>query len=744
MATITRPQAQERISFPVTGMTCAACQARVQRALQAEPGVSDATVNLVTASAAVDYDPTTVTPQRLIDAVRATGYDASLPRAEDDSVAKSAQVEIAHARALSIKAATSVVAGVLAMGLSMGAMGATGVNYALLGLTAAIIAWAGRDIYRAAWKTIQHRSADMNVLVTLGTAAAFIYSIAATVAPGLFARNGIAPEVYYEAVIFIIGLVLAGRAIEARARTRTTDALRKLASLLPNTARVQRGDDWQDVPLGQVRPGDLVLARPGERLPVDGKIVDGASEVDESMLTGEPLPVAKSAGDGVVGGTLNTIGSFHYTATSVGSDSVLSRIAKLMRDAQLSRAPVQKLADRVSAVFVPTVLAIAVVTFAVWLIAGGLAALPHAIVAAVSVLIIACPCAMGLAVPTAVMVATGRGAELGLLIKGGEILQRAGDVDTVVFDKTGTITEGQPQVARVVSLPGYDENDVLALAASLESHSEHPLASAIVKKAGERGIAVVPVSDFRSRTGSGVTGVVRDQNVAVGNAVFMRELNPSVTPSTGMSDERPGESELFVMASGRVIGAIIVSDVVRPTARPAVEQLRRLGVETVIVTGDRRAPAEAAAKEVGISNVVAEVRPEDKVDVVRNLQREGRVVAMVGDGVNDAPALAQSDVGMSMPKGTDIAVEASDVALLRSDLSAVPTAIALSRRTMRTMRQNLFWAFVYNVIGIPVAAGVLYPILGVLLNPVIASAAMALSSVSVVMNSLRLRHVELV
>ena len=732
---------EQRISFPVTGMTCAACQARVQRALRAEPGVSDATVNLVTNSAAVVYDSATVTPQRLIDAVRATGYDASLPKVEGDAIHEDDRAADEHARTLTTKAIVSVIAGVVAMALTMMAMGSTAVNLGLLGLTALIIGWAGRDIYRSAWKTMRHRSADMNVLVTLGTAAAFTYSTVATVAPSLFSRNGIAPEVYYEAVIFIIGLVLAGRAIEARARGRTTAALRRLATLLPSSARVEQSGAWRDIPLAQVKPGDVILVRPGERLPVDGKIVDGASEVDESMLTGEPLPVAKTTGDSVVGGTVNATGSFRYVATSVGSNSVLARIAKLMRDAQLSRAPVQKLADRVSAVFVPTVLAIATVTFVVWLAIAGVAALPHAIVAAVSVLIIACPCAMGLAVPTAVMVATGRGAELGLLIKGGEILQRAGDIDTVVFDKTGTITEGRPRVSRVVPQPGVSERELLELAAALENHSEHPLAGAIVKAAGERGIGAKRVEQFRSLTGSGVTGLVDGMSIAVGNAALTRELGLDLSTPDAVP---VGESELFVVADRKLLGKIVVADIVRESSRSAIDRLRELGIQTVLVTGDRRAPAESAASMVGIRTIVAEVLPEEKVDVVKGLQRDGHVVAMVGDGVNDAPALAQADVGISMPKGTDIAVEASDVALLRSDLNAVPIAISLSRRTMRTMKQNLFWAFVYNVIGIPIAAGVLYPVVGTLLNPVIASAAMALSSVSVVMNSLRLRNARLV
>ncbi|HMI45003.1 MAG TPA: heavy metal translocating P-type ATPase, partial [Gemmatimonadaceae bacterium] len=452
-------QNEDSISFPVTGMTCAACQARVQRALAAEPGVIDASVNLLTNSAAVRYDAAAVAPERLIDAVRATGYDAELPRTDPiplqvDSAQENAEAR--ESRLLAIKATVSVIAGTLGMLLSMLLMGNLVVNYVLLALTTGILLWAGRDIYRRAWKALLHRSANMNTLIALGTGSAFIYSVVATVAPDLFARNGIAPDVYYEAVMFIIGLVLAGRAIEARARRKTSAALRKLVTLLPPNARVEQGSTWVEKPLAQVRSGETVVIRPGERIPVDGVVIDGASEIDESMLTGEPLPVAKTAGDAVVGGTLNTTGALRYRATSVGADSVLARIVKLMNEAQSSRAPIQQLADRVSAVFVPVVVAIAIATFLAWYVLADTAALPRAIAAAVSVLIIACPCAMGLAVPTAVMVATGRGAELGLLIKGGEILQRAGDVDTVVFDKTGTVTEGTPAVRRVIPLASTD------------------------------------------------------------------------------------------------------------------------------------------------------------------------------------------------------------------------------------------------------------------------------------------------
>jgi P-type Cu+ transporter len=740
---------ENSISFPVTGMTCAACQARVQHALSVEPGVIDASVNLVTRSAAVRYDPAAVSPQDLIEAVRATGYDAELPVAESSPLSTDTareEAEVREARALAIKATVSVLAGALAMLISMLLMGNPIVNYLLLGLTSWILVWAGRDIYRRAWRAIRHRSADMNTLVALGTGSAFIYSLVATVAPSLFARNGIAPDVYYEAVIFIIGLVLAGRAIEARARRKTSDSLRKLVTLLPPTARVETGSAWIDKPLSQVASGEIVVVRPGERIPVDGTIIDGASEVDESMLTGEPLPVAKTIGGKVVGGTLNTTGAFRYRATSVGADSVLARIVKLMRDAQSSRAPIQRLADRVSAVFVPVVVSIAIVTFLSWYFLADTAALPRAIAAAVSVLIIACPCAMGLAVPTAVMVATGRGAELGLLIKGGEILQRAGDVDTVVLDKTGTVTEGTPSVGRVIAIGSMEENMALAAAASLERHSEHPVAAAIVRAAGERGVQFDSVSDFQSHTGSGVTGSVAGHKVAVGNAQLMRELKLEVTDAAGNSEAArsiPGASELFVAVDSRLAAIIVVTDSIRPTSREAVERLERMGIEVLLLTGDRKSTAEQVAKAAGIERVVAEVLPRDKVMEVRALQLKGRVVAMVGDGINDAPALAQSDVGVSMPKGTDIAIEASDIALMRSDLRGVPTAISLSRQTMVTMKQNLFWAFVYNVIGIPIAAGVLYPVTGLMLSPIIASAAMALSSVSVVTNSLRLRNVRL-
>jgi Cu+-exporting ATPase len=735
---------QASVAFPVTGMTCAACEARVQRALTTQPGVLDASVNLLTGSAAVRFHPEVTTAERLVEAVRATGYDAELPAAAPATLApaQNERAEVEHARELAIKATVSVFAGLLMMALTMVAGHNPLTNYTLLGLTSVILLWAGSDIYRRAYKAARHGSADMNTLVALGTGAAYIYSLVATVVPEAFARNGIAPDVYYEAVVFIIGLVLAGRAIEARAKRRTTDALRKLVTLLPPVARIERAGDWVEIPLADVRRGDVVVVRPGERIPVDGEIVDGSSEIDESMLTGEPMPVAKSVGEKVVGGTVNTTGAFRYRATSVGEDSVLARIVRLMRDAQSSRAPIQRLADRVSAVFVPVVVAIAVTTFISWYFLADVAALPRAIAAAVSVLIIACPCAMGLAVPTAVMVATGRGAELGLLIKGGEILQRAGDVDTVVLDKTGTVTEGAPAVVRVIATGNVSESEILGVAASLERHSEHPLASAIVRHAADRGVKLADVGAFQSHTGTGVSGTVGDRPIVVGNASRMLKEGV-IVPPLHTSGAEIGASDIYVAIDGVVRGIIVIADSIRATSREAVSELRTLGIDVVLLTGDRRSTAESIARAAGIDNVVADVLPADKLTEVRSLQQRGKVVAMVGDGINDAPALAQADIGISMPKGTDVAIEASDIALMRSDLRAVPTAISLSRRTMQTMKQNLFWAFIYNVIGIPIAAGVLFPLTGWMLSPIIASAAMALSSVSVVSNSLRLRTVTL-
>ena len=793
------PSSPEKVVIPVTGMTCAACQGRVQRTLSRTPGVVDASVNLMMGNATVSFDAAAVTPDALVATIQKTGYGAELPRPDvsafDEQAARDrAQEEEFHdlrAKALVI-GAVGAIAMLVSMPLMAGdhaaghdvvadpfmrwtmesltpalrgaapwlyAIPTSVLSWALLVVTLGVMAWAGRHFYARAWAAFRHHAADMNTLVAVGTGAAFLYSAVATVAPGLFRAAGLAPDVYYEAVVIIIALILTGNVFEARAKRQTSAALRSLAALQPATARVVRptpdgGTAEVDVPVETVRADDVVVVRPGERVPVDGEVVSGQSAVDESMLTGESLPVEKTAGDRVIGGTINRTGAFRYRATTLGEGSVLAQIVKLMRDAQGSRAPIQGLADRISAVFVPVVLSIAIVTFTTWFVAAHAtgtpagAALVRAFAAAVAVLIIACPCAMGLAVPTAVMVSTGKGAELGVLIKGGEALQRAGDVTTVVLDKTGTVTEGRPTVTDVVPAPGgayagaAGPDDLLALVASLESSSEHPLADAIVRHARDRGYAVRGPEAFESHTGRGATGVVDGVALTVGNAALMAEWAVDVTPLRADAERLAGEGKtpMYAAVDGALAGVVAVADPIKAGSRDAVRRLRSLGLEVVMLTGDHRRTAEAVARAAGIDRVVAEVLPDGKVAEVRRLQAGGRVVAMVGDGVNDAPALAQADVGLAMGSGADVAVEAADVALMRGDLAGVARAIELSRRTMRTMKQNLFWAFAYNVVGIPVAAGVLYPAFGVLLSPILASAAMAFSSVSVVSNSLRLRR----
>jgi len=711
----------ETIHINVGGMTCAACQSHVQHALEEQPGVEKAAVNLMTGDAMVIFDPASVSKDALLEAVRETGYDAELPVAGKDVFQHQEDREaaqVAEARELAIKAVVSLIAGALAMWLSMQFMEVRAAQLGLLCLTIVVMGWAGSRVYAGAFTTAIHGSSDMNTLVALGTGAAFLYSAAVTLAPGLFHSQGIHPQVYYEAAILILAFVMAGKAMEARAKRQTTGALRKLIGLQTPTARVLRQGQEVDLPVSQVRRGDIIIVRPGERLPVDGDVSDGTSFVDESMLTGEPIPVEKQKGDRVIGGTVNSTGSFTYIATTLGESSVLSRIVTLMREAQSSRAPIEKLADRISSIFVPTVLVLSALTFAAWMISG--AGFIRAAATAVAVLIIACPCAMGLAVPTAVMVATGRGAEAGLLIKGGEALEKLRRVDTVILDKTGTLTEGRP---RVVDSDLTDEH--LRLAAALERRSEHPLAQAVVDFAGSRRLTLPSAHEARAVPGKGMEGRVQGHTVLVGHGSFLGER--------GIATARGG---LVVAIDERIVGSLQVEDPLRTSSKSAVEDLKKLGLDVVLLTGDRRSTAEAIAREAGIDHVVAEVLPQGKIDEVKRLKALGRVIAMAGDGINDAPALAQADVGFAMGSGTDIAMEAGDVTLLRADLRGISEAIALSRAAWRVMKQNLFWALAYNVVAIPAAA------LGYL-SPVIASAAMALSSVSVVGNSLRLKKTRL-
>jgi Cu+-exporting ATPase len=592
--------------------------------------------------------------------------------------------------------------------------------------------------------------------VALGTGAAYLYSAASTITPGFFIARGIAPDVYFEAATLIIGLVLVGNTLESRAKGQTASALRKLVQLQPKTATVLRDGIESSVPLELIQNGDHVVVRPGERIPTDGEVISGRSSVDESMLTGESLPVEKTTRDKVIGGTLNQRGSLQYRATSLGADSMLSQIVRLLREAQGSRAPIQRIADRISAVFVPTVLGIAIVTFAAWRVLAPHSGVMQAFAAAVTVLVIACPCAMGLAVPTAVMVATGRGANDGILIKGGEALQRLEKIDTVVLDKTGTITAGRPEVTDFLLISSGSntatgqsknaaEDHVLRATAALERASEHPLAEAVVQYAAARGLNLPQAHDFESFPGLGVVGVVDDETVLIGNPALMKEHGVAVEPlkatAERMSEE--GKTPLWIAIEGRLTAILGVADTIKPGSIEAIRKMHDEGLRVVMLTGDNEHTARAIAQQVNVDEVIAGVLPAGKVEAIKRLQGEHHVVAMVGDGVNDAPALAQADVGLTMASGADIAMDAGDVTLMRSDLKGVAAAVTLSRRTMRVMRQNLFWAFVYNVVGIPVAAGALYPAFGLMLSPVIASAAMALSSFSVVTNSLRLRRLKL-
>ena len=776
----------ERVNIPVTGMTCAACQSFIQRTLAGESGVQDATVNLMLHNATVTFDPRVITPSGLVEKIRSTGYGAELPVANESVLAaqeKNDEDQLRECQQLLWKAWGSVVAGFVAMVASMPLMSMSSVGglqhmkdpfmswsmrvidpalrevapwlysvsdnsirWFLFVLSVFIIGWAGRRFYVKAWSALLHKTADMNTLIALGTGTAFLYSAASTIAPGFFLAHGIAPDVYYEAGILIIGLVLVGNTLESRAKGRTALALRKLVQLQPKTARVLREGLESDVPLEAIQHGDIILVRPGERIPADGEVVSGKSSVDESMLTGESLPIEKEARDRVIGGTLNQRGSLQYRATMLG-ESTLAQIVRLLRDAQGSRAPIQHLADRISAIFVPSVLALAIVTFGAWRFFAHGAGTMQAFAAAVTVLVIACPCAMGLAVPTAVMVATGRGAAFGLLIKGGEALQRLEKIDTVVLDKTGTITAGRPEVTEVLLNPSssVSQDWVLSVAAALERASEHPLGEAVVRHATQNGLTLQRPEEFESLTGQGVVGIVEGHAALIGNVKLMQGYSVSVAPLTEAAEQaaEQGRTPLWVAIDGKLAGIIVIADTVKPTSTEAIRRLHREGMHVVMLTGDNERTAHAIAREVGVDDVIAGVLPQGKVDAIRRLQAQGRSVAMVGDGVNDAPALAQADVGITMATGSDVAMEAGDVTLMRSDLNGVVAAIALSRGTMRVMRQNLFWALAYNVVGIPIAAGVLYPVCGLLLSPVLASAAMAFSSFSVVTNSLRLSRLKL-
>ena len=777
------------VSLPVTGMSCAACARAIEATLKDTPGVEAAAVNFATGRAAVRFDPAAVGLDGLVQAVRDAGYDVIDPRgdAADGRGPVDVQAEPgrlddleqrAHAAAFATlrrKFAVAMALTVPIMVVSMAHLHFEGATLLQLVLAIPVVAYSGSQFYRGAWNSLRHRAADMNTLIATGTGVAFLYSAVVAIAPGLLG-DAASPAVYFEVSTAIITLVLLGRLLEARARGRTSDAIRRLIGLQPRTARVRIDGADVDIPVADVVAGHLVVVRPGERIPVDGEVVEGATAVDESMLTGESLPVDKAPGSMVVGGSVNATGSFLFRATRVGRDTTLQQIIRMVQEAQAGRAPIARLADVISGYFTPLVISFAVATFVVWfdLLPAGARFAP-ALVAFVAVMIIACPCAMGLATPTAILVATGRGAERGILIRGGEILERAGQITTVVLDKTGTITAGRPEVTDVVPAPGTDERDLLAVAAAVERASEHPLAQAVVRAAEARGLTAQTADEVEALPGRGVVGRVDGRRVMIGNAELMRErgvdvdwahgeivrlaaaartvMVVAVAPDRSSSEPTPHRQLRPVIVrtdpsssvpTSVVLGLLGLADTPRAESARAIARLKAMGLEVVMITGDNQATAEAVARLVApsgeIDRVVAGVFPDRKAAEVKALQAVGRVVAMVGDGINDAPALAQADVGIAIGSGTDVAIEAADITLMRSDLNGVADAIRLSRRTLRVIKQNLFWAFVYNVLGIPIAAGALYPFTGWLLNPMIAAAAMSFSSVSVLANSLRLRR----
>ncbi|MBI5572762.1 MAG: copper-translocating P-type ATPase [Desulfomonile tiedjei] len=736
-----------KVTVSVGGMSCAACVRRVERLLKGVPGVQDAQVNLASSKAFLVYDATFEILPDVTAVLADSGYEF-LGVAEQtgrDLVDEARRKEI---KDFKVKLIVGFILSVLVHVGSMGHMVPLvrdiphyQVMVALFLMTSVVVFWVGSRFLIGAIKAARQKTSDMNTLVAVGALSAYLYSSVVTFFPGFFAAGGNAPPVYFDGAAMIVTLILLGRFLEARAKGRTSDAIRKLIGLKPKTARVIRDGTETDLPIDMVKPGDLILVRPGEQVPTDGVVLSGGSSVDESMLTGESIPVEKHVDSQVFGATINRTGSFTFRATKVGAETALAQIIRMVEEAQGSKAPIQRIADKVASIFVPIVFAVAVATFAVWYVLVPDAAFSRALLNFVSVLIIACPCAMGLATPTAVMVGTGVAAEKGILIKGGEILEKAGSLTMVVFDKTGTLTRGQPQVTDVVAADGLAQRDVLQIALSVEAVSEHPLAQAILDRAREEGLTPLPVEQFVALAGFGVKGNMAGRPVILGNLRLMEQegasLNGMAPQVERLSNE--GKTSVLVAEDNTVVGVIGVLDAPRATARETVLALKRMGLKVGIITGDNRKTARAVGDAVGVDEVLAEVLPGDKADEIRRLQQTGHVVAMVGDGINDAPALTAADIGIALASGTDIAIEAGDITLIKNDLRAVPQAIELSLRTMRVIKQNLFWAFFYNSLGIPVAAGVLYPFFGILLNPVFAAAAMALSSVSVVTNSLRLR-----
>ncbi len=739
----------EKATIPIGGMTCASCAATIEKTLNKLDGVSSAGVNFATEKATIEYFPSVLSLSEARKAIEGVGYKVQEMAEEAGVEDREKEARIKEVKILKTKI---TVGAVLSIPLFLGSFpewfpwvpGFLNNFFVLLILATPVQFWVGWQFYTGFWAALKHKSANMNTLIAVGTSAAYLYSLTVTFFPSYFITQGFKAEVYYDTAAIIITLILVGRFLEAKTRGETSEAIKKLMGLQAKTARVIRDGKEMDISVEDVQIEDIVVVRPGEKIPVDGILKEGRSAIDESMLTGESMPVNKKEGDEVFGSTINKTGSFKFTATKVGKDTTLAQIIKLVEEAQGSKAPIQALADRISGIFVPIVIGIATLTFMIWYFFGPVPALTFALVNFVAVLIIACPCALGLATPTAIMVGTGKGAENGVLIRGGEALENAHKINTIILDKTGTLTKGEPAVTDVI-LAGtaFDENEVLFFAATTEKGSEHPLGEAIVKEAEERGIDLRDPKDFNAIPGHGVVAKVDGRSVMLGNLKLMKDEKIDTGAHFEKEAERlagEGKTPMFIAVDGSIAGIVSVADTLKENSPEAVERLHDIGLEVVMITGDNKRTADAIAKLVGIDRVLAEVLPGDKAKEVKKLQKEGKVVAMVGDGINDAPALAQANVGIAIGTGTDVAMEASDITLITGDLMGVVTSIKLSKRTMRIIKENLFWAFAYNTTLIPVAAGVLYPFFGILLNPVFAAIAMALSSISVVSNSLRLKN----
>ncbi len=738
----------EKVVLPIQGMTCASCVKKVEKALSSAKGVVQAGVNFATERATVEYIPEEVSIRDLRKAVEEAGYQV-LEVKEEDIVEKerlAREAELLKLKQKFIIGAVLLVPILILMyggsllekwiGLSMET------NFFIQFLLASPVQfWAGWQFYVGFWKATKHKTSDMNTLIAVGTSAAYLYSLIVTFVPHLIMVKGLMIDAYFDTSAAIIVLILLGRFLEARAKGKTSEAIKKLIGLQPRTARVSRNGEEVDIPVGEGALGDLVVVRPGEKIPVDGVVREGSSAVDESMVTGESLPVEKRAEDIVIGATINKTGTFKFEATKVGKDTVLSQIVRLVQEAQGSKPPIARMVDVIASYFVPIVISIAVITFIIWLLFGPHPAFTYAFLNFIAVLIIACPCALGLATPTSIMVGTGKGAENGILIRGAEALETAHRLDTIVLDKTGTLTKGEPSVTDIIESKSFAEKEILTLAASAEKGSEHPLGEAILRKAKEGGVNLFETRDFQAIAGQGIEAMIDSRKILLGNLRLMEEKKVRLDGLAERAEQLSGEGKtpMFLAVDGQGAGIIAVADTLKENSRAAVETLHRMGLEVVMLTGDNQRTAKAVANQIGIDRVIAEVVPEMKAEEIRRLQSEGKKVGMVGDGINDAPALAQANVGIAIGTGTDVAMESSDITLIGGDLRGVVTAIALSKATIRNIKQNLFWAFAYNTILIPVAAGVLFPFFGILLNPIFAAGAMAFSSVTVVTNALRLR-----